>query len=132
MPTIAIASACFVPSLYTDGEAWKTLYGFGEMIKHIIAAREPLIREHPDLREKLLRAFRASLAYSEDHLEEIADRFIERYGGDKEALLASARYPKIEFTFTETERKIAEAEMALLVEMGVLARKAPISSLFVT
>ena len=121
-----------VRCLYTDGEGWKALYGFSEMIKHMIAAREPLIREHPGLRERLLRAFRASLAYSEDHLEEIADRFIERYGGDKEALLASARYPKIEFTFTETERKIAEAEMALLVEMGVLARKAPISSLFAT
>ena len=121
-----------VRCLYTDGEGWRALYGFSEMIKHMIAVREPLIRERPELREKLLRAFKASLAYGEGHSEEIADRFIERYGGDKEALLASTRYPKIEFTFTETERQIAEAEMTLLVEIGVLARKAPISSLFVT
>lgn len=117
--------------LYTDGQAWRALTGFSEMIKHMIAAREDLIREHPELRDKLLRSFQASFAYSEGHLAEIAERFIERYGGDKEALLASARYPKIEFTFTEQERKIAEAEMDMLVELGEVARKVPISSLFV-
>lgn len=71
------------------------------------------------------------MALSEGHIEEIADRFIERYGGDREALLASARYPKIEFTFTEWERKIAEAEMEMLLDVGYIPRKVPISSLFV-
>jgi hypothetical protein len=47
------------------------------------------------------------------------------------ALLASARYPRIEFTFTDTERDIAAAEMRLLVEMGVLARELPVAPLFV-
>ena len=72
----------------------------------------------------------ASFAYSERHLDDIADAFISRYGGDKEALLASARYPKIEFTFTEEEQRLAEAEMELLVEVGQIARKAPLASLF--
>ena len=49
---------------------------------------------------------------------------------DKEALLASARYPRIEFTFTEKEQRIAEAEMDLLVEVGQIPRKAPIATLF--
>lgn len=119
-----------VRCLYTDGDGWKAIYGFSEMIKHMIAIREPLIKEHPELKDKLLGAFKASLAYSEIHLDEIADRFIERYGGDKEALLASARYPRIEFTFTETERKIADAEMNMLVEMGHLPRPVPIASAF--
>lgn len=121
-----------VRCLYTDGDGWKAIYGFSEMIKHMIAIREPLIKEHPELKDKLLGAFKASLAYSESHLDEIADRFIERYGGDTEALLASARYPRIEFTFTETERKIAEAEMNMLVEMGYLPRPVPIASAFLT
>ncbi|HWO42125.1 MAG TPA: ABC transporter substrate-binding protein, partial [Candidatus Eisenbacteria bacterium] len=69
--------------LYTDGEAWKRLTGFDQMIKHIVAAREDLIREHPGIRQKLLESFRASFAYSEDHLEEIAAAFIARYGGDR-------------------------------------------------
>jgi len=116
--------------LYTDGEVWKALFGFSEMIKHMIAIREPLLKEHPELRAKLLAAFRNSFAYSEGHLEEIADAFIERYGGDRDALLASARYPRIEFTFTETEQKIAEAEMDMLVEMGEIAYKIPLSSAF--
>ena len=120
-----------VRCLYTDGDGWKKLHGFSEFIKHMVAVREPLLKEHPELREKLLNAFKASFAYSEKRLEEIADEFLERYPGDKEAALASARYPKIEFTFTETERKIAEAEMDMLVEMGELPRRAPISSLFV-
>ncbi|MBI2088450.1 MAG: hypothetical protein HYT78_06845, partial [Deltaproteobacteria bacterium] len=60
----------------------------------------------------------------------IADKFIERYGGNKEALLASARYPRIEFTFTETERKIAESEMNMFVEMGTLPHPVPIASAF--
>jgi ABC-type nitrate/sulfonate/bicarbonate transport system substrate-binding protein len=119
-----------VRCLYTDGEAWRKFTGFDQIIKHMVAAREDLLREHPWLKEKLLRAFRASFAYSEDHLDEIADAFIQRYGGDKEALLASARYPKIEFTFTEREQKLAEAEINMLVEVGEIPRKAPITSLF--
>jgi len=117
--------------LYTDGEGWKELHGFTEFIKHMIAMRESLLREHPELREKLLSAFRASFAYSEEHLEEIADEFLKSYPGDKEAALASARYPKIEFTFTDTERKIAEAEMEMLIDTGELQRKIPLSSAFV-
>ncbi|OGQ50178.1 MAG: hypothetical protein A2W66_01605 [Deltaproteobacteria bacterium RIFCSPLOWO2_02_56_12] len=118
--------------LYTDGEIWKALRGFSEIIKHMVAVREPLLKEHPELREKLLKAFRASFAYSEGHLDEIAAEFIKCYGGDREALLASARYPRIEFTFTDTERKLAEAEMDMLLEVGEIPRKAPISSLFAT
>src|SRR6266545_4869818 len=121
-----------VRCLYTDGEAWKKLHGFDEMIKHMIAARDDLLQQHPGIKDTLLRAFRASFAYSEGHLDEIADAFIVRYGGDKEALLASARYPRIEFTFTEKEQRIAEAVMDLLVEVGQIPRKAPIATLFAT
>lgn len=120
-----------VQCLYTDGEGWNQLHGFTEFIKHMIAIRESLLEEHPELRQKLLSAFRASFAYSEEHLEEVADEFLKRYPGDKEAALTSARYPKIEFTFTDTERKIAEAEMEMLVETGELKRKIPLSSAFV-
>jgi ABC-type nitrate/sulfonate/bicarbonate transport system substrate-binding protein len=119
-----------VRCLYTDGEAWKKLHGFDEMIKHMVAAREDLLQRHPGIKDTLLRAFRASLAYSEAHLDEIADAFIARYGGDREALLASARYPRIEFTFTENEQRLAEAEMELLLEVGQISRRAPISTLF--
>ena len=119
-----------VRCLYTDGEAWKKLRGFDQIIKHMVAAREDLLKKHPELKEKLLKTFRASFAYSESHLDEIGDAFIQRYGGDKEALLASARYPKIEFTFTEQEQKLAEAEMEMLLEVGEIRRKAPLSSLF--
>lgn len=119
-----------VSCLYTDGEAWRKLHGFDEIIKHMVAAREDLLQWHPGIKELLLRAFRASFAYSEAHLEEIAEAFIARYGGDKEALLASARYPRIEFTFTEKEQRLAEAEMELLVEVGQIPRKAPVATLF--
>jgi ABC-type nitrate/sulfonate/bicarbonate transport system substrate-binding protein len=117
--------------LYTDGEAWQALTGFPEMIKHMIAVGEPLLQEHPEARAVLLKAFKESIEYSEKHLPEIADKFMARYGGDREAILASARYPKIEFTFTETELRIAEAEMKMLVEIGELAREIPIAPLFV-
>lgn len=119
-----------VRCLYTDGEAWKNLTGFDQMIKHMIAAREDLLLRMPEMKGRLLRAFRASFAYSEAHLDEIADAFVQRYGGDKEALLASARYPKIEFTFTVEEQKLAEAEIAMLVEVGTVPRRAPLASLF--
>jgi ABC-type nitrate/sulfonate/bicarbonate transport system substrate-binding protein len=116
--------------LYTDGEAWQKHKGFDELIKHMVAAREDLLEQHPGIKDTLLKAFRASFAYSESHLDEIADSFIKRYGGDKEALLASARYPRIEFTFTEKERRLAEAEMELLVEVGQIPRMVPIATLF--
>lgn len=116
--------------LYTDGEIWRALHSFPEMIKHMIAAREDLLRDHPGIKEKLLRAFRASFAWSEEHLPEIADEFMKRYDGDREALLASARYPRIEFTMTEQEQKLADAEMDMMVEVGWLPHKAPIKSLF--
>jgi ABC-type nitrate/sulfonate/bicarbonate transport system substrate-binding protein len=116
--------------LYTDGEIWRALHSFPEMIKHMIAAREDLLRDHPGIKENLLRAFRASFAWSEEHLPEIADEFIKRYGGDREALLASARYPRIEFTMTEEEQKLADAEMDMMVEVGWLPHKAPIKALF--
>jgi ABC-type nitrate/sulfonate/bicarbonate transport system substrate-binding protein len=119
-----------VRCLYTDGEIWKALRGFSEMIKHMVAAREDLLRDHPGLKDKLLQAFRASFAWSEQHLPEIADEFVKRYPGDKEALLASARYPRIEFTFTAAEQKLAEAEMDMMVEVGWIPRKAPVASLF--
>ena len=48
-----------------------------------------------------------------------------------DAILASARYPRIEFTFTETELETATAEMKMLVEMGALAREVPVAPLFV-
>jgi ABC-type nitrate/sulfonate/bicarbonate transport system substrate-binding protein len=116
--------------LYTDGEIWRDLHSFPEMIKHMIAAREDLLRDHPGIKENLLRAFRASFAWSEEHLPEIADEFIKRYAGDREALLASARYPRIEFTMTEEEQKLADAEMDMMVEVGWLPHKAPIKALF--
>jgi ABC-type nitrate/sulfonate/bicarbonate transport system substrate-binding protein len=119
-----------VRCLYTDGEAWKSLTGFHQLIKHMVAAREDFLQQHSDAKEKLLSAFRASFAYSEAHLDEIADAFIQRYGGDKEALIASARYPKIEFTFTDEERRLAEAEMDMLVDVGEIPRKAPLAELF--
>lgn len=120
-----------VSCLYTDGEAWHSLYGFSEMIKHMVAMREPLVKEHPDIRPRILQVFKDSFKYSEAHLEEIASDFVESYGGDCHALLASAHYPRIEFTFTDSERRIAEAEMDMLLEMGSISRKAPIASLFV-
>jgi ABC-type nitrate/sulfonate/bicarbonate transport system substrate-binding protein len=119
-----------VRCLYTDGEAWRQLYGFDQMIKHMIAARQDLLQRYPGIKENLLAAFRRSFAYSEAHLEEISQEFIKRYGGDREALLASARYPKIEFTFTEAEQRLAAAEMEMLVEVGAIPRRAPIASLF--
>jgi ABC-type nitrate/sulfonate/bicarbonate transport system substrate-binding protein len=119
-----------VRCLYTDGEAWKKLTGFDQIIKHMVAAREDLVSTHPEVKEQLLKAFRASFAYSEEHLDEIGDAFIQRYGGDNEALLASARYPKIEFTFTEQEQKLAEAEVEMLVEVGEIPHKMRVSSLF--
>lgn len=119
-----------VRCLYTDGDAWQKLTGFDEMIKHMVAAREDLLKDNPGIKDTLLKAFRQSLAYSEAHLEEIADAFLARYQGDREALLASARYPRIEFTFTAKERQLAEAEMDLLVEVGQIPRKAPIGTLF--
>ena len=96
----------------------------------MVAAREDLLRDHADLREKLLEAFRASFAYSEQNLDEIASAFIQRYGGDRDALLASARYPKIEFTFTADEQKLADAEMDMLVAVGEIPRKPPVETLF--
>jgi ABC-type nitrate/sulfonate/bicarbonate transport system substrate-binding protein len=119
-----------VRCLYTDGEAWQKLTGFDQIIKHMVAAREDLMSRHPEVKQQLLKAFRASFAYSEQHLEEIGDAFIQRYGGDREALLASARYPKIEFTFTEQEQKLADAEVEMLVEVGEIPHKLPVASLF--
>jgi ABC-type nitrate/sulfonate/bicarbonate transport system substrate-binding protein len=119
-----------VRCLYTDGEAWRKLRGFDELIKHMVAAREDLLQVNPGIKDILLKAFRSSFAYSEEHLDEIADAFIARYGGDKEALLASARYPRIEFTFTEKEQRLADAEVELLFEVGHIPRKAPVATLF--
>jgi ABC-type nitrate/sulfonate/bicarbonate transport system substrate-binding protein len=119
-----------VSCLYTDGEVWKSLFGFSEMIKHMIAMREPLWRERPDLKNRLLAAFRASFAYSEEHLDEIAREFLKRYPGDEQALLASARYPRIEFTFTDVEQEITRTEMEMMVEVGWIPRAAPVASLF--
>jgi ABC-type nitrate/sulfonate/bicarbonate transport system substrate-binding protein len=119
-----------VRCLYTDGEAWRKLHGFDQLIKHMVAAREDLLQRYPGIKDNLLTAFRRSLAYSEAHLEEISEEFVARYGGDKEALLASARYPKIEFTFTEAEQKLTAAEMEMLVEVGAIPRLAPLAALF--
>lgn len=90
-----------VTCLYTDGEAGKNFTASDELIKHIVAAREDLLQQPSVIEETLSKAFRAWFAYRESHLAEIADAFVARYRGDKEALLASARYPRIEFTFTE-------------------------------
>jgi len=45
-------------------------------------------------------------------------------------MLASARYPRIEFTFTEKEQKLAQAEMQLLADVGQIPCSAPIVSMF--
>ena len=116
--------------LYTDGDAWRVLTGFDEMIKHIVAARESLIKENSTLLPALLDALRRSFAYSERNMDEVADVFLKRYGGDRDALLTSARYPRMEFTFTENERQLAQRQMDMFVEVGRLPRSAPIESFF--
>jgi ABC-type nitrate/sulfonate/bicarbonate transport system substrate-binding protein len=116
--------------LYTDGSAWKALTGFDEMIKHMVAAGGSLIRQNPGLRPVLLAAFRDSFAYSERNMEEVAEVFIRTYGGDHQALLISASYPRMEFTFTEAERRLAQRQMDMFVEVGRLSRTAPIESFF--
>jgi ABC-type nitrate/sulfonate/bicarbonate transport system substrate-binding protein len=118
--------------LYTDGDAWKVLTGFDEMIKHMVAANEALLRKNPGLRAALLDAFRSSFAYSERNMEEVADVFIKSYGGDRETLLVSARYPRMEFTFTENERRLAQRQMDMFVEVGRLPRGAPVETSFAT
>jgi ABC-type nitrate/sulfonate/bicarbonate transport system substrate-binding protein len=118
--------------LYTDGSAWKALTGFDEMIKHMIAAGENLIRRNPALRDPLLAAFRESFAYSERNMEEVAEVFIRTYGGDRQALLISAGYPRMEFTFTKAERALAQRQMEMFVEVGRVPRAAPIESFFVS
>ena len=119
-----------VRCLYTDGEVWQALHGFPEMIKHMVAVREDLLRDNPGIKDSLLKGFRASFAWSEQHLPEIADVFVKKYPGDRDALLASARYPRIEFTMTAEEQKLADAEMDMMVEVGWIPRKAPVASLF--
>ncbi len=116
--------------LYTDGDAWQLLTGFDEMIKHIIAANETLIRQNPEIRAVLLDAIRESFAYSERNIDEVADVFIASYGGEREALLTSARYPRMEFTFTENERRLAQRQLEMFVEVGRLPRSAPVESFF--
>jgi ABC-type nitrate/sulfonate/bicarbonate transport system substrate-binding protein len=116
--------------LYTDGDAWKLLTGFDEMIKHMVAANQSLLQNNPGLREPLLDAFRKSFAYSERNIEEVADIFIKSYGGDRETLLISARYPRMEFTFTDSERRLAQRQMDMFVEVGRLSRSAPVESFF--
>ena len=51
-----------VRCLYTDGEAWRKLHGFDQMIKHMIAAREDLLQRYPGIKDQLLTAFRRSFA----------------------------------------------------------------------
>ncbi len=124
------AQADDVTCLYTDGDAWKKLTGFDEMIKHMVAASESLIRQNPSLHHALLDAFRESFAYSERNLDEVADVFIKTYGGDREALMVSASYPRMDFTFTDTERRLAQRQMDMFVEVGRLLRNAPVESFF--
>jgi ABC-type nitrate/sulfonate/bicarbonate transport system substrate-binding protein len=121
-----------VGCLYTDGDAWKGLTGFDEMIKHIVAANERFTQESPALRGTLLAALRDSFAWSERNIQEIAEVFVGAYGGDQQALLTSARYPRMEFTFTDKERRMAQRQMEMFVDVGRLPRMAPIESFFVT
>ena len=121
-----------VRCLYTDGDAWRGLHGLPEIIKHMLATREDLLQEHPEFAGQILDACRKSIAYSDAHLEEVADKFIARYGGEKQDILASAGYPKIEFTFTDTERKEAEATMDMLIETGRLEGRVDLSTAFVS
>ena len=120
-----------VRCLYTDGDAWSGLHGLPEIIKHMLATREDLLEEHPEFRTQILEACRKSVAYSEDHMSEIADSFIAKYGGDKEAIIASAGYPNIVFTFTDIERKEAEATMEMLIDTGWLDGRVDLSKAFV-
>ena len=120
-----------VRCLYTDGDAWSAMHGLPEIIKHMLATREELLEEHPEFGTQILEACRKSVAYSEHHLSEIADRFIAKYGGDKEVIIASAGYPNIVFTFTDTERKEAEATMEMLIDTGRLDGRLDLSQAFV-
>src|SRR5262249_35631924 len=74
-------------------------------------------------------ALRQSFDYSERNMEEVADLFVASYGGDREALLMSARYPRMEFTFTDDERRLGQRQMEMLGEGGRLPRSAPIESM---
>ena len=65
-------------------------------------------------------------------MDEVADVFIRTYGGDRDALLISARYPRMEFTFTAAECRVAQRQMEMFVEVGRLPRTAPIETFFVT
>ena len=119
-----------VRCLYTDGDAWNGLHGLPEIIKHMLATRAAVLQEHPEFREQILAACRKSIAYSDEHMDEIADKFIAKYGGAKEAIVASARYPNIVFTFTDTERREAEATMDMLIETNRLEGRVDLSKAF--
>jgi hypothetical protein len=58
--------------------------------------------------------------------------FLAAYGGDRDALLTSARDPRMEFTFTEAERRLAQRQMDIFAEVGRLPRSAPIESFFMS
>ena len=51
--------------------------------------------------------------------------------GQEEAIIASAAYPNIVFTFTDTERREAEATMEMLIDTGRLDGRVDLSQAFV-
>ena len=73
-----------ITCLYTDGDAWKELTAFDEMIKHMVAAKESLIKQNTSLHGALLNAFRESFSYSQRNKDEVADVFLRKYGGDRQ------------------------------------------------
>ena len=107
-----------VRCLYTDGEAWKKLHGFDEMIKHMVAAREDLLWQIRVSKTRLLEAARESFAYSEAHLEEVGDAFIARYGGDKERFWLRRAIRASSLPLPTRNRGSLQLKMELLFEVG--------------
>ena len=71
-------------------------------------------------------------AYGLERVADVQDFVRPAASGDREALLISAGYPRMEFTFTDTECRLAQRQMEMFVEVGRLRRNAPIESFFVS
>lgn len=109
--------------LYDTSLEWRELTGTWPM-HHALAGYMDVLQENPDLPRRLVEAFRASVDYARRHVEELIDKFVETFGGDRKELRKRVNPQAIgqreSWSLTHEDRRAIQAVIDLSVEFGFI------------
>ena len=112
--------------LYDTAIEWRELTGTWPM-HHALASYRDTLERDPTLPRRLINTLANSAEYAVQHLGELQEKFVGKYGGNLEELRKRAKGSKIKdlyaWSLTHEDRQCIQAVLDMSAEFGFVSKR---------